>query len=75
MQENDLVAVTVSGEEAGPGRIKDVAGEQVTVIIERPSGGSYRFGAPVTWFKAVAPGRWHLDMPSLTRSEFLPPVE
>jgi hypothetical protein len=75
MQVGDDVDVTVNGEEVGPGRIVEAGGDPVYVIVERPRGGPYRFGASRTFFKATGPEQWCIDMPSPTRSEFILPVE
>jgi hypothetical protein len=76
LHEGDHVVVTVNGEEVGPGRIVEAAaGVRVFVVVERPRGGPYRFGAPRTWFEAAGPGQWRLHMPSPTRGEFILPEE
>ncbi len=71
MQVGDHVAVTVNGEEVGPGKIVEAVGDPVYVIVERPRGGPYRFGASRTFFEAAGPRQWLIDMPSPTRSEFI----
>lgn len=75
LHEGDHVVVTVNGEEVGPGRIVDADGDRVFVVVERPRGGPYRFGATRTWFEAAGPRQWRLDMPSPTRGEFILPEE
>ena len=55
MQEGDHVAVTVSDEVVGTGRIVKAGDVTVSVLVERPHGGPYPFGAPRAWFQPVGP--------------------
>ena len=73
MRKGDHVDVTVVGRKVGPGRIVDASVDPVRVIVERPRRGPYQFDASRTFFRAVAPGRWRIDMPSPTMRELLPP--
>ena len=75
MKEGDHVAVTVRGEEVGPGRIVNADGDTVYAVVERPRGGPYRFGASRIFFEDAGPGQWRIDMPSPTRREFILPEE
>jgi hypothetical protein len=72
MQNGDQVDVTVIGRAVGPGRIVDANRDPIIVIVRRPRGDDYQFGASRTFFKAAGPGRWRIDMPSPTLHEFLP---
>jgi hypothetical protein len=72
MQNGDHVDVTVIGRQVGPGRIVDASGDPVKVIVRRPTGDDYAFGASRVYFKAAGSGRWRIDMPGPTLREFLP---
>jgi hypothetical protein len=82
MKVGDHVDVHIStGEKVGPGKIvriitndpmAPVAGTTtIKVVVERPRGGPYEFGAPQSKFKQVGPDRWEVYMGSPTRGEFL----
>jgi hypothetical protein len=57
----------------GRGQIVEVSDETVYVVVHRPHGGPYRFGAPPNWFEAAGEKQWRLNMPATTRSEFMRP--
>jgi hypothetical protein len=82
MKVGDHVDVYIStGEKVGPGKIirivsndpmAPVAGTTtIKVIVERPRGGPYEFGASQHFFQQVAPDRWEIYMPAPSRGEFL----
>jgi hypothetical protein len=71
MQEGDHVAVTVSDEVVGTGRIVKAGDVRVSVLVERPHGGPYPFGAPRAWFQPVGPKQWRIDMPATARGELM----
>lgn len=72
MKNGDHVDVTVNGREVGPGRIVDANRDPVIVIVETPRRGPYQFGASRSFFGAIGPDGWCIDMPSPTLREFLP---
>jgi hypothetical protein len=74
MRVGDNVTVTVGGDEVGPACIVEASDDIVYVVVERPRAGPYRFGASRTFFEFAGQGRWHIDMPSRTRREFIPPA-
>ena len=72
MKVGDPVDVYIdTGEYVGPGKITQIGAPTVRVIVERPRGGPYEFGAPQSDFQQIGPDRWRLNTPSTTRSVFL----
>jgi hypothetical protein len=82
MKVGDHVDVYITtGEKVGPGKMirivsndpmAPVAGTTtIKVIVERPRGGPFEFGAPPNMFRQVGPDRWEIYMPAPTRGEFL----
>lgn len=59
----DLVDVMGNGKSIGPGRIVDASGDPISVIIAKPNGDPYVFSASRSFFRAVAPGAWQIDVP------------
>lgn len=72
MRNGDLVDVSVIDRPVGPGRIVDASVDPVLVIVRRPVGDDYGFGASRSFFQTAGPGRWWISMPAPTLREFLP---
>lgn len=82
MKVGDLVTVYIdTGEKVGPGKVINpnapspmdsiTGGTTVLVVVERPRGGPYQFGAPRNKFQEVGRDSWALYMPAPPRGEFL----
>jgi hypothetical protein len=64
--------MTVSDRSVGSGRIVNATVDPVKVIVRPPSGNNYQFGALRSFFKALGPGAWHINIPAPMVREFLP---
>ena len=72
MKNGNYVDVSVIGRQVGPGRIVDATSDPVKVIVRRPIGDDYGFGASRSFFEAAGPGRWRINMPGPTLRCFFP---
>ena len=67
----DRVNVKGNGRTVGPGRVIGATGDPVDVIVERPNRDPYVFRVSRSFFRAVGPGAWQLDVPGPVLRQFL----
>jgi hypothetical protein len=71
MLNGDHVEVTVIDRPVGSGRIVDATVDPIKVIVRRPSGDDYQFGASRSLLKALGPGPRDINMRAPKLREFL----